>query len=71
MFEDPDVCEPKDGLYREGHEECEKCHISCRRLCQYYSMKNDFKEPDDYKRKRKLDTAIEEVLNEQEEPEDK
>jgi hypothetical protein len=54
MFDDEDVCEPKDGFWKEGHEECQKCFEPCRRLCKYFALKTGFADVDEVKRRRKM-----------------
>ena len=31
------VCKPTDGLYKNGHPECENCFWKVRNICQIYS----------------------------------
>lgn len=54
MFDDEDTCEPKDGVWKKGHEECEECHPAARRLCKYFALKYDFADESEVRRKRKL-----------------
>lgn len=34
-------CTPSDGLYKDGHPECEKCYYRVRQLCQLFTIDMD------------------------------
>lgn len=63
MFDDPNTCEPKDGMYKEDHEECQECHKEVKRLCKLYSIKMGLTDAEDHVEKKQIREAktLEEV----------
>ena len=54
-------CEFTDGLYQNGHPECEMCFFKIRAACRVFSIYNGLREPEYYIPNEKPDVKVKET----------